>query len=154
MSKKSKRLEKENQNLTRKHELTSKNILQMAEDRTKANKEMEMLRKKNINLEKLCRGMQQQGRGQIPPPVEQPPIEMDSEGTGSEYDYEDEEDDEEDASDDPEYEDFEEEEPSSDRREGEPPTSDPTSAPPPPPPPLETSPGHSGINGKVNGVKH
>lgn len=63
MSKKTKRLEKENHNLTRKHELTSSNILQMAEDRQKAAKELELLKKKNENLEKLCRGMQAQGRG-------------------------------------------------------------------------------------------
>lgn len=63
MSKKTKRLEKENHNLTRKHELTSSNILQMAEDRQKAAKELEVLKKKNENLEKLCRGMQAQGRG-------------------------------------------------------------------------------------------
>ena len=63
MSKKTKRLEKENHNLTRKHELTSSNILQMAEDRQKTSKELELLKKKNENLEKLCRGMQAQGRG-------------------------------------------------------------------------------------------
>ena len=63
MSKKTKRLEKENHSLTRKHELTSSNILQMAEDRQKAAKELELLKKKNENLEKLCRGMQAQGRG-------------------------------------------------------------------------------------------
>lgn len=63
MSKKTKRLEKENQNLTRRHETTNHNILQMAEERTKVNKELDMLRRKNENLEKLCRGMQAQGRG-------------------------------------------------------------------------------------------
>lgn len=46
MSKKTKRLEKENLNLTRKHDLTNRNILEMAEERTKANKEMETLRKR------------------------------------------------------------------------------------------------------------
>lgn len=63
MSKKTKRLEKENHNLTRKHDLTSHNILQMAEERQKASKEIEGLKKRNENLEKLCRGMQMQGRG-------------------------------------------------------------------------------------------
>lgn len=63
MSKKTKRLEKENHTLTRKHDLTSHNILQMAEERQKASKEIEGLRKRNENLEKLCRGMQMQGRG-------------------------------------------------------------------------------------------
>ena len=37
----------------------------MAEERTKSNKELELLRKKNENLEKLCRGMQAQGRGTL-----------------------------------------------------------------------------------------
>lgn len=66
MSKKTKRLEKENHTLTRKHDLTAHNILQMAEERQKVNREMEVLRKKNENLERLCRGMQMQGRGQVP----------------------------------------------------------------------------------------
>src|SRR5882757_776406 len=72
MSKKTKRLEKENVNLTRKQEATNRNILEMAEERTRTqremarkDKEMELLRKKNENLEKLCRGMQAQGRGQV-----------------------------------------------------------------------------------------
>lgn len=63
MSKKTKRLEKENLTLTRKHDLTNRNILEMAEERTKTNKELVTLRKKNANLENLCRGMQAQGRG-------------------------------------------------------------------------------------------
>ena len=67
MSKKTKRLEKENHTLTRKHDLTSQNILQMAEERQKASKEVETLRRKNDNLEKLCRGMQAQGRGAAVP---------------------------------------------------------------------------------------
>ena len=67
MSKKTKRLEKENLTLSRKHEATNNNILKMAEERTKTHKELELLRKKNENLEKLCRGMQAQGRGQVPP---------------------------------------------------------------------------------------
>ncbi|KAI9718323.1 MAG: hypothetical protein M1828_006725 [Chrysothrix sp. TS-e1954] len=62
MSKKTKRLEKENGNLTRKHELVNSNIVQMAEDRTKTQKDIDALRKRNDNLEKLCRGMQAQGR--------------------------------------------------------------------------------------------
>jgi hypothetical protein len=80
MSKKTKRLEKENLTLSRKHEATNQNILKMAEDRTRTHKELELLRKKNENLEKLCRGMQAQGRGQVPP---LPPLE--DEGTESEY---------------------------------------------------------------------
>lgn len=107
MSKKTKRLEKENQNLTRKHDATNHNILQMAEERTKTAKEMEMLRKKNENLEKLCRGMQAQGRGgAVPQParidyqqagqtnVDAAGVhdlrEEDLDGTESEYEYDDE----------------------------------------------------------------
>ena len=66
MSKKTKRLEKENLSLTRKHEATNQSIIKMAEERTRAHKEMAKLIKKNENLEKLCRGMQAQGRGLAP----------------------------------------------------------------------------------------
>ena len=66
MSKKTKRLEKENLNLTRKHELTNRNILEMAEERTKINKEVEHLKKKNNTLESIVRKMQEQGRTPAP----------------------------------------------------------------------------------------
>ena len=62
MSKKTKRLEKENLTLTRKHDLTNRNILEMAEERTRQNKEMEALRKKSTTLENTIRLMQEQGR--------------------------------------------------------------------------------------------
>lgn len=62
MSKKTKRLEKENLTLTRKHDLTNRNILEMAEERTRQNKEMETLRKKSTTLENTIRLMQDQGR--------------------------------------------------------------------------------------------
>ena len=62
MAKKTKRLEKENIQLTKKHDLTNRNILEMAEERTKSNKEMENLRKRNDVLEKLARGIQAQER--------------------------------------------------------------------------------------------
>lgn len=62
MSKKTKRLEKENLTLTRKHDLTNRNILEMAEERTRQNKEMETLRKKSTTLENTIRLMQEQGR--------------------------------------------------------------------------------------------
>jgi hypothetical protein len=95
MSKKTKRLEKENSSLTRKHDATNQNIIKMAEERTRAQKELEQLRKRNENLEKLCRGMQAQGRGvpPIPPPQEPDGTDHDDDGTESEYDYSDEEDD-------------------------------------------------------------
>ncbi|KAL4810964.1 myosin-like coiled-coil protein-domain-containing protein [Aspergillus unguis] len=92
MSKKTKRLEKENLTLTRKHDQTNRNILEMAEERTRNHEELDKWRKKSHHLEALCRRMQAQGRGQGLP-VD---LDGDDEGTESEYeeDYEDEEDDE------------------------------------------------------------
>jgi hypothetical protein len=63
MSKKTKRLEKENSNLTRKHDLTNSNILKMAEERSKTNMEMDDLRKKSEKLRSIIEQMQKQGRG-------------------------------------------------------------------------------------------
>lgn len=95
MSKKTKRLEKENLTLSRKHEATNQNILKMAEERTRTHKELELLRKKNENLEKLCRGMQAQGRGQVPP---LPPLDQVDEDDGTESEYDDDDDEYEDES--------------------------------------------------------
>ena len=100
MSKKTKRLEKENLNLTRKHDLTNRNIVEMAEERTKVLKEMELMRKKNGTLESVIRGMQNQGRQ--------------ASGTGAleadtESDDEDDNDDEEDEEDEEEEEGSDEE---------------------------------------------
>jgi Myosin-like coiled-coil protein len=91
MSKKTKRLEKENLTLTRKQEATNQNIIKMADERTQTAKEVELLRKKNENLEKLCRGMQAQGRGQALMPQqgdEDDEEDEDDDGTESEYDDE------------------------------------------------------------------
>jgi hypothetical protein len=123
MSKKTKKLEKENHNLTRKHELTSSNILKMAEERNPIIKEMEALRKKNEKLETLCRGMQMQGRGrpemigvngaQVSAPIRQQGLQSESvhseseERTESDYSYEDEDEEEEDDDEDDEEEDSE-----------------------------------------------
>ncbi|CAG8955963.1 hypothetical protein HYFRA_00008817 [Hymenoscyphus fraxineus] len=99
MSKKTKRLEKENMNLTRKHDLTNQNILKMAQERTKSNEDQEALRKKNEKLTSIINQMQKQGRG-VPGgmmgstaegSVEGEFREGDMEGTESEYEYEDEE---------------------------------------------------------------
>ncbi|KAJ5096080.1 hypothetical protein NUU61_005436 [Penicillium alfredii] len=97
MSKKTKRLEKENHTLNRKHEQTNRNILEMAEERTRNHEELERWRRKCHHLEALCRRMQAQGRGEGL--AESDHLEGDDEGTESEYDedYEDEE--EEDISD-------------------------------------------------------
>ncbi|KAL3474650.1 myosin-like coiled-coil protein-domain-containing protein [Aspergillus californicus] len=92
MSKKTKRLEKENLTLTRKHDQTNRNILEMAEERTRNHEELDKWRKKSHHLEALCRRMQAQGRGQSLAAD----LDADDEGTESEYeeDYEDEEDEE------------------------------------------------------------
>ncbi|EWC46288.1 hypothetical protein DRE_04459 [Drechslerella stenobrocha 248] len=58
MSKKTKRLEKENMALTRKSELTNRNILEMAEERTRQQRELEASKKKSAKLEDICRALQ------------------------------------------------------------------------------------------------
>ncbi|KAL2040177.1 hypothetical protein N7G274_007080 [Stereocaulon virgatum] len=147
MSKKTKRLEKENLNLTRKHDLTNRNILEMAEERTKANKEIETLRKKNNTLESIVRRMQDQGRG----PAAGGALEGDEEGTESDYeeDYDDDE-----GSEEGEYDDDTEEE-ALQAQVGA--GTLPTYGPVPPPPPSSQAQvngnGSSKINGEVNGVK-
>ena len=87
MSKKTKRLEKENLTLTRKHDQTNRNILEMAEERTRDKVELEKLHKKETQMRSIIQTMREQGRG-VPHP------ELDEEGTESEYDddYEDDED--------------------------------------------------------------
>ncbi|KAJ5778218.1 hypothetical protein N7520_001464 [Penicillium odoratum] len=93
MSKKTKRLEKENHTLNRKHEQTNRNILEMAEERTRNQEELERWRRKCQHLEALCRRMQAQGRGEGIAEGDDH-LENDDEGTESEYDddYEDDED--------------------------------------------------------------
>lgn len=98
MSKKTKRLEKENTTLTRKHDLTNRNILEMAEERTRANQELEALRKKNEKLTGIINQMQKQGRGLAQGTAVEGSVEGeyaeregDPEGTESEYEDEDEE---------------------------------------------------------------
>ncbi len=144
MSKKTKRLEKENLNLTRKHDLTNRNILEMAEERTKVNKEMETLRKKNNTLESVIRQMQEQGRA----PAAGGALEGDEEGTES--DYEEEEDYEEDeGSEEGEYDDDTEEE-ALQAQVGALPTFGPA---PPPPPSSQQAQVNGKVNGDVNGIK-
>lgn len=63
MSKKTKRLEKENLTLTRKQEATNKNIFQMAEERTHNQQALDKLTRENEKLKKLCRAMQTGGYG-------------------------------------------------------------------------------------------
>jgi chromosome segregation ATPase len=98
MSKKTKRLEKENTTLTRKHDLTNRNIIEMAEERTKTNRELQALRKKNEKLTDIINQMQRQGRGLTQGiggadgtvEADYAEGEGDPEGTESEYEYEDE----------------------------------------------------------------
>lgn len=102
MSKKTRVLELENSSLSRKHEITNTNIIKMAEERNRTHAELETLRKRkeilerqNEKLEKLCRGMQAQGRSLMLPrehPAEAGQIDMDDDGTESEYDDYDDED--------------------------------------------------------------
>ncbi|KAI9834833.1 MAG: hypothetical protein M1819_002741 [Sarea resinae] len=176
MSKKTKRLEKENLNLTRKHDLTNRNILEMAEERTRLTKDLDVLRKKNANLEKLCRGMQAQGRGQVNAvntananvnananavggagaTAAVADLEHeDDEGTESEYEYDDEDDeDDEDGSEDDDEgdydEDTEEEALHAALQQG-PPTFGPV-PPPPPPPPAVQGLAKGRVGEKINGV--
>ena len=93
MSKKTKRLEKENLNLTRKHDQTNRNILEMAEERTRDKEDLERLRKQEQQMRNIIKTMQEQGRGG---PIQQEMV--DEEGTESEYDeeYEDEDEEEDD----------------------------------------------------------
>lgn len=144
MSKKTKRLEKENLGLTRKQEAANKNILTMAEERTSQQREIELLRRQKENLEKLCRGMQAQGRMQVGPPGSD-----EEEDTDSEYNYDD-----EDESLEGDYEDDTEEE-AVEGRQG---AFGPAAAAPPPPPPVQQASAnaktHQQPNGKaVNGVR-
>lgn len=163
MSKKSKRLEKENMQLTRKQEATNKNIFQMAEERTHSQQTIDRLHKENEKLKKLCRAMQTNGYGRAdmvnaapgaPNPAHHPDEEDEEDDlaeTDSEYDEYDED---EEGSVEAEYDDDTEDE-AVDQR---PRTYGPVPPPPPPPPTSELA---QGANGKVrqppqpvNGVKH
>jgi len=92
MSKKTKRLERENDNLKRKHEQVNGNIIKMAEERTKNLQENEDLKKKLDKLNGIIKQMQQQGRG-IPQgmtePVENGFVEAEGDLEGDESDYDD-----------------------------------------------------------------
>lgn len=156
MSKKTKRLEKQNDNLTRNKEATNRNILEMAEERTKMqkdlarkDKEIEMCKKKIESLEKLCRGMQAQGRGK----VTMPDIEDDEDEDATESEYEYEEDDQDDSG--AEYDDDTEEDAIENVQERRP--FGPVPPPPPPPQSLVNgngAHGHRQTNGQANGTRH
>ncbi|PIA90836.1 Alpha-taxilin [Cercospora beticola] len=130
MSKKTKRLEKENLNLTRKQEATNKNIFQMAEERSQSQQTIDRLTRENEKLKKLCRAMQSGGYGNAQQMAQQAHAAQGAdhfddglEGeTESEY-----EDDEEYDDDEGEYDDDTEEEPMDEHTR--------VYGPPPPPPP-------------------
>lgn len=150
MSKKTKRLEKENVTLNRKHDLTNRNILEMAEERTKSNQELEALRKKNEKLTNIINQMQKQGRGlaqgiagAVGGSVEGEYGGGDPEGTESDYEYED---DEEEGSDDGEYDEDTEEEMHNEAQK-------PFGPVPPPPPPLPQA-SQNGVPVLANGIRH
>lgn len=140
MSKKTKRLEKENLNLTRKQEATNKNIFQMAEERSQSQQTIDRLSRENEKLKKLCRAMQTQGYGTAhaaaagaqSAAVDAGEFDDGLEGE-TESEYEDEEYDEDEEG---EYDDDTEEEALDVQPR--------TYGPPPPPPPQETLP-----NGKA-----
>ncbi|KAI0445501.1 myosin-like coiled-coil protein-domain-containing protein [Xylaria telfairii] len=63
MSKKTKKLEKDNESFRRKDTALNQSILKMAEERNKILKELEESKKKNVKLTSIIKQMQQQGRG-------------------------------------------------------------------------------------------
>ena len=66
MSKKGKRLEKENESLKRQKEATAANIIRMAEERQEWKKKTETAENKTQQLRRILQGMQDQER-QVPP---------------------------------------------------------------------------------------
>ncbi len=138
MSKKTKRLEKENLQLTRKHDATNRNIIEMAEERSRSLRELELANKKIEHLERLCRGMQAQGRGQAGAETLDAAIAAHSDSS-SEYEYDD--DDHGSADGDYDEDDDDTEEETVARAVG---------APPPPPPP----PSQAHLNGNGVGQRH
>ncbi|CAI4210294.1 unnamed protein product [Parascedosporium putredinis] len=113
MSKKTKRLEKENETYKRKHDATNANIFRMAEEREEAKKREEESSKKSEKLMSIIRTMQQQGR-KMPPGAAEILESCGSSSGGhgeSEYSNEDDpEDDEDEDEEEEESEDYEDEE--------------------------------------------
>ncbi len=163
MSKKTKRLEKENLNLTRKQEATNKNIFQMAEERSQSQQAIDRLTRENEKLKKLCRAMQTGGYGaagggaaggNADPGAD---FEDGLEGE-TESEYEDEEYDEDEEGEYDDDDDTEEDEGMDMQQQAQPRTYGPP--PPPPPPPQDLPNGKTNRsqqpNGtaNVNGVRH
>ncbi|GFP55557.1 hypothetical protein ACSS6W_009096 [Trichoderma asperelloides] len=120
MSKKGKRLEKENETLKRQKEATTANIIQLAEERQDWKRKIDAADKKNEKLMSIIQQMQQQGRKvprETPSTVEASTVEVcppanhghgAAEGEGEESEYSEEEGEEEGLS---EFDDDTEEEP-------------------------------------------
>lgn len=93
MSKKGKRLEKENEALKRQKEATAANIIHMAEERQEWKKKTEAAEKKTEKLMSIIQQMQQQGR-KVPPTLTTAADNCYSDnhrsGDGEESDYSDE----------------------------------------------------------------
>lgn len=111
MSKKGKRLEKENEALKRQKEATAANIIRMAEERQEWKKKTEASEQKTEKLKCIIQQMQQQGRA-LPPgmasTVESCYSDSQGGGEGDDSDYSDEEGEEGEVS---EFDDDTEEEP-------------------------------------------
>lgn len=122
MSKKTKRLEKENLQLNRRHEALNRNVLEMAQEREKHNDEVETAKLKNQKLTDIINQMQKQGRGLPSGTSSVGGTEAEgqylrgggeaiAEGdTESDYEYEDEDEDEDEMGSEGEYDDDTEEE--------------------------------------------
>lgn len=97
MSKKTKRLEKDNLQLTRKTELMNRNILEMAEERTRKEKELSDLKKKYSKIEGICRALQNE-RGDLQAQLRVQGVDTNEDEEEEDEDGEDEDDEDEDYS--------------------------------------------------------
>ncbi|PHH91100.1 hypothetical protein CDD83_1672 [Cordyceps sp. RAO-2017] len=144
MSKKGKRLEKENEALKRQKEATAANIIRMAEERQEWKKKLEAAEKKTEKLMSIIQQMQQQGR-KVPPGMTSTMegCYPDSRGVaeGDESDYSDEGDEMS------EFDDDTEEEAQPTEQQGRPVPYGPERPPPPPPPPPPQQPPQPTSNG-------
>ncbi|KAF7558061.1 hypothetical protein G7046_g5891 [Stylonectria norvegica] len=118
MSKKGKRLEKDNDALKRQKEATAANIIRMAEERQEWKKKSEALEKKCVKLTNIIHQMQEQGRKvpvNISSTVENGYSDSHGGAEGDESDYSDEEGEDEELS---EFDDDTEEEPQPNEHDG------------------------------------
>lgn len=121
MSRKSGRLEKENDTYKRKHEATNANIAGMVHERENLRKDRDAIKAKAENeqrradkLMNIIRGMQDQGR-KVPPTAAGVISSSSPEQEESEYSHEDDEGEDEDEDEDDESEEYEDEDSDDDR---------------------------------------